>query len=101
MLNTEFRVIENIVQSDSQGKIAFETGITSKIYRVLINDLGHILLEPIVDIPGRERWLFENPEALEAVKQGLKDSAQGRGEYIGSFAQYADLEIDNCDELSF
>ena len=50
-----------------------------------------------VSIPESERWLFENPEALAAVKQGLKESAEGKGEYLGSFAQYADLEIDeNC-----
>lgn len=95
MLETEFRVIEEVVQSDSQGNIALETGIKSKTYRVLTNDLGQILLEPIVDIPERERWLFENPEALAAVKQGLKEAAEGKGEYIGSFAQYADLEIDD------
>ena len=55
-----------------------------------------INLEPIVPIPipERERWLFENPEALAAVKEGLKDSAEGKGEYIGSFSQYADLELD-------
>jgi len=95
MSKTEFRVMEEVVQSDSQGNIAIETGITSKTYRVLTNDLGQILLEPIVDIPERERWLFENPEALAAVKQGLKEAAEGKGEYIGSFAQYADLEIDD------
>jgi hypothetical protein len=95
MLETEFRVIEEVVQTDSHGNIALETGIKSKTYRVLTNDLGQILLEPIVDIPERERWLFENPEALAAVKQGLKDSAEGKGEYLGSFAEYADLEIDD------
>ena len=95
MSKTEFRVMEEVVQSDSQGNIAFETGIKSKTYRVLTNDLGQILLEPIVDIPERERWLFENPEALAAVKQGLKEAAEGKGEYIGSFAQYVDLEIED------
>jgi len=47
--------------------------------------------EKIISIPESERWLFENPEALAAVKQGLKESAEGKGEYLGSFAQYADL----------
>jgi len=50
--------------------------------------------EKNIAIPESERWLFENPEALAAVKQGLKESTEGKGEYIGSFAQYADLEID-------
>ena len=52
-----------------------------------------------VSIPESERWLFENPEALAAVKQGLKESAERKGEYVGSFSQYADLAIDDCDEV--
>lgn len=47
-----------------------------------------------LSIPESERWLFENPEALAAVKQELKESDEVKGEYLGSFAQYADLEID-------
>jgi hypothetical protein len=55
--------------------------------------------EKNIAIPESERWLFENPEALAAVKQGLKESAERKGEYVGSFAQYADLAIDDCDEV--
>lgn len=29
-------------------------------------------------IPERERWLFENPEALKMVRKGLRESAAGR-----------------------
>ena len=94
MSNTEFRVIKEIVQPDSKGRISLGTEIKGKSYRILSNDLGQILLEPIVTIPERERWLFENPGALAAVKQGLKESAEGKGHYLGSFAQYADLELD-------
>ena len=28
-------------------------------------------------IPERESWLYENPEALAMVRQGLKESAEG------------------------
>ena len=49
----------------------------------------------MITIPERERWLFANPEALASVKQGLKESAAGETHYLGSFAQYADLEIDD------
>lgn len=29
-------------------------------------------------IPERERWLYENKEALASVEQGLRESKQGR-----------------------
>ena len=45
------------------------------------------------EIPEREKWLFENKEALQHVLQGLKDSFEGRTHYRGSFDQYADEEI--------
>ena len=46
-------------------------------------------------IPERERWLYENPEALAAVKRGLADIAAGRVHRRQSYAQYADIEIED------
>jgi hypothetical protein len=34
-------------------------------------------------------WLYENAEALASVKQGLRESAEGKSVYLGSFAKYA------------
>ena len=31
-------------------------------------------------IPKRERWLYENPEALKSVRKGLKESVEGKTE---------------------
>jgi len=31
-----------------------------------------------VEIPASELWLFQDKEALENVKKGLKDAAEGR-----------------------
>ena len=46
--------------------------------RVYKNARGELLLQPVMEIPASEVWLFQNREALEAVKQGLDDAAQGR-----------------------
>ena len=46
-----------------------------RIYR---NARGELLLQPVVEIPAAEAWLFQNQEALTAVKQGLEDAAKGR-----------------------
>ena len=48
-----------------------------------------MILEPYAEITFREQWLYKNPEALEAVKQGMKDSAAGRIYDLGDFTQYA------------
>lgn len=90
-----FRVIQAAAQLDQQGRLALGQDIKAKTYRISQNDQGQILLDPIVAIPEQERWLFENPEALDAVHQGLAESAAGAGQYVGSFAKYADLELED------
>jgi|GEM_PF-3397567 len=45
-------------------------------------------------IPERERWLYENPEALAAVKRGLADIAAGRVHRM-SFTEYEYLITDD------
>jgi hypothetical protein len=40
-------------------------------------------------IPASEMWLYENPQALASVKQGLRESAEGKSVYRGSFSKHA------------
>jgi hypothetical protein len=44
------------------------------------------ILEPMVEIPAREAWLYENKGALEKVKKGLSERGKIKR---GSFAKYA------------
>lgn len=46
-----------------------------------------IILEPMAEIPARELWLYQNPEALKTVQEGLKK--KGKHD-LGSFADYLD-----------
>jgi hypothetical protein len=46
-------------------------------------------------LPPAEPWLDQNPEAKAMLERGLKQAAVGKTEYVGSFAQYADLDIDD------
>ena len=50
----------------------------SKRVRIYKNDRGEVLLQPLVEIPASEVWLFENEEALESVKKGLKEASEGK-----------------------
>ena len=45
-----------------------------------------IILEPMVEIPAREAWLYEDKDALEKVKRGLSQKGTITR---GSFAKYA------------
>lgn len=46
---------------------------------VLVEKLasGEFLIKPAVIIPAREKWLFENDEALDSVLLGLKQARAG------------------------
>ena len=51
-------------------------------FQVFIGKGGDLLLRPAANIPSREAWLFQNPSALEKVKSGLKDVAQGKIKHV-------------------
>ena len=63
-------------------------------FGVHVNEAGQILLSPEVSVPMHELWLYRNPEALKMVLQGLKEAREGKLTKLGSFAKYADDDID-------
>lgn len=63
-------------------------------FRVYVNEAGQILLDPAVSVPVREMWLYKNPVALAKVREGLAQAAEGDFHDLGSFAKYADDEIE-------
>lgn len=79
------------VRPDSKGRITLgklASGASS--FKAYKDKKGRIILEPQVEVPAAEAWLWKNPAAMKAVQQGLKDSAEGKVVERGSFAQYAD-----------
>ena len=46
--------------------------------RVYKNTRGELLLQPVMEIPAAEVWLFQNKDALQAVQKGLEDASAGR-----------------------
>ena len=79
------------VHPDAKGRITLGSlakGISS--FRVFYDKDGRIILEPFVEIPAREKWLFDNKDALKRVKKGLADSVAGKVSLRGDFSQYID-----------
>jgi len=49
-----------------------------KRIRLYRNESGEVLLQPIAEIPASELWLFKNPEAINDVREGLRDASKGK-----------------------
>lgn len=54
---------------------------------VSVDEQSRIVLEPYAEVPLREAWLYENADALERVRQGLRESANGELHDLGSFVE--------------
>ena len=83
------------VRPDLKGRITLgnlASGVSK--FNVIQDKQNRIILIPFVEIPAREKWLFENKAAMQQVQQGLQDSAAGKTTSKGSFAQYIDDDID-------
>lgn len=81
------------VRPDAKGRITLghlAHGVSS--YLVTKDKYNRIILEPRVEIPANEKWLFENKTALKQVKRGLEDSANGRLKNRSSFAKFTEDE---------
>ena len=90
-----FQVIKDIVQPDGRGRVSLGMVASGKNYRVMINEAGQILLDPVIAVPEREVWLWKNPEAIASVQRGIQESQTEELHDLGSFAQYADLKVED------
>lgn len=90
-----FRVLKDVIRPDERGRITLGQFAKFKTYKVMINDAGQILLNPVATIPEQELWLWQNSSALAAVGRGIEQASKNETHDLGSFAQYADLEVDD------
>ena len=47
-------------------------------FKIYVNEVGQIILDPQMSIPASEIWLFKNKKALASVVRGLADAKAGR-----------------------
>ncbi len=92
--DSNFREIKHSSRADDRGRLTLGVVAKKKNYRVMINELGQILLDPIVSIPEKEIWLWKNQSAHLSLKPGLEEAEAGETHDLGSFAEYADMDID-------
>ena len=84
------------IKPDGKGRIylgKLAEGVSG--FAVKVDKHHRIILDPLVEIPAREKWLFDNKVALKSVKQGIEEARGGKLHDLGSFAQY--LDEDDAD----
>jgi hypothetical protein len=77
------------LRPDAKGRITLgklAEGVSS--YRARKQKDGKIILEPFVEIPASERWLYQNENALKRIQAGIADAKAGRLRSLGSFAKH-------------
>jgi len=78
------------LRPDSKGRVTLgNLAAGASSFRAYVDQAGNIVLEPQVEVPAPEAWLWRNAAALASVRRGLADSAAGRVVDLGSFAQFA------------
>lgn len=84
-----------MLRPDTKGRITLGSiakGISG--YSVHQEPNGTVILKPFVEIPIKEKWLFENTSALQKVRTGLTQAKNKELIDKGSFSQFSDDEIE-------
>jgi hypothetical protein len=88
--DSDFELVSEFAQPDAKKRLSLGEAVRgARAYNIYRNSLGQLILDPVKTIPASEAWLYENPEALASVKRGLRDVAEGKTVYLGSFARHA------------
>jgi hypothetical protein len=80
-----------MLRPDSKGRISLGSltkGISG--FSVHQERNGKIILEPFIEIPAQEKWLFDNKIALNLVKKGLQQAQKGMLVDKGTFSEFTD-----------
>lgn len=89
--------VKSNVSMDSKQRVCL-TRMLSKEERDCFNTFrmyreeGKIVLEPVVQVPEKDHWIYKDPESLTSLLKGIKDAEEGRLHNVGSFRKYAKEE---------
>jgi hypothetical protein len=75
--NLAFTDSELTVSKDSRGRLPLGSVAEWSKYRVSKAPTGELLLTPVVEIPARELWIWNNPQVLESIDKGFAQIAGG------------------------
>ncbi len=88
--NSDFELVPEFAQPDAKKRLSLGGALHgATAYNIYRNSLGQLILDPVKTVPASEMWLYKNQKALASLKQGLRESAEGKHVCRGSFAKYA------------
>jgi hypothetical protein len=88
--DSDFELVSEFAQPDAKKRLSLGEALGgATAYNIYRNPLGQLILDPVKTVPASEMWLYENTQALASVKKGLRESAEGKTVYRGSFAKFA------------
>lgn len=81
---------------DSKNRITIGEKITKLIntqteadkFQIFINEKGDILLRPMVSIPIREAWIYQNTQVLKSIRQGLAEAEREKTEKVENMEEF-------------
>ncbi len=85
---------KKILRPDTKGRITLGKLAENVSGFKITEEEGRIILEPQIEIPAREAWLYKNPEAKASLDRGIEQAENGEAKYLGSFSQYLEEDED-------
>lgn len=67
-------------EPDSKKRVSLGAGVVTGPgvrYRVMKNEFGQILLDPVKSVPAYEAWVWENPERIASIQCGIAQAEVG------------------------
>jgi hypothetical protein len=67
-------------EPDRKRRVSLGTAVKTQPgvrYKVLQNDIGQILLDPVKSVPAYEAWIYENPARLASIQRGVAQAEAG------------------------
>jgi len=85
--------------TDASGRLCLGKEFANKMFSLEVKQ-GNIELIPVQIIPENEAWLYKNPEALAAVRQGLAQAKQGKGKPLNFNLEEDDAWLEEAEKES-
>ena len=66
---------------DNKRRISLGAGVKTPAgvrYKVMQNELGQILLDPVKTVPAYEAWIYENPDRIASIQRGIAEAEAGK-----------------------
>jgi hypothetical protein len=68
-------------EPDKKHRVSLGSGIKTPDgvrYKVMHNEYGQILLDPVKSVPAHEAWIYENSDRIESIRRGIAQAENGQ-----------------------